>query len=74
MNARDVMLWALAGAVVALSIAFVLLGAGCTGPGSDKWLERCVAAGGHEYTQYVYKGSVILCLSVDGRIVELTED
>lgn len=45
----------------------------CTGPGSDSWVERCVAAGGHVYTQSVYKSSVDLCLTSDGRILELTE-
>jgi hypothetical protein len=52
-------------------VALTALLASCSGPGSDEWEARCLHDGGHVYKQYVYKGSIYLCLTSDGRIIEL---
>lgn len=40
----------------------------------EHWKSRCIAAGGHNYTQSVhYKPTLQLCLTADGRIIELSE-
>lgn len=57
--------------IAAIAVAALL--ASCTGPGSDEWVIRCQRAHGHVYNQYVYKGSIYLCLTSDGRIIELGE-
>ncbi len=55
-------------------VAFaVLLLSACSGPGSDEWATRCRANGGHVMKQHVYKSSLYLCLTKDGRIIELPE-
>lgn len=45
---------------------------GCHGSaGDDDWDRRCVAAGEHEFYQSTYKGHISLCLTADGRILEI---
>lgn len=39
----------------------------------EHWKARCVAASGHCYAQSVYKSTLHLCLTADGRIIELTD-
>lgn len=51
--------------------AILVILASCSGPGSDEWAARCRSSSGHVYKQYVYKGSIYLCLTSDGRVIEL---
>lgn len=39
----------------------------------EHWAARCVTAGGHVFARSVYKSTLHLCLTADGRVIELTE-
>jgi hypothetical protein len=54
-------------------LACIALALACACSSHGDWTLACKAAGGHVYKQYVYKGSVWLCLTVDGRIIEIEE-
>lgn len=41
--------------------------------GDDDWKRRCVEVGGHELYQSTYKGHISLCLTPDGRILEIAD-
>ena len=54
-----------------LAALLLCLISGCEYEGSDAWLRECAARGGHLFEQAVYKGTVYLCLTQDGRIIEI---